>query len=139
MSGGVDVGKTHLAIAVARRWLARSRPAKFSLVPKLLDELREGYRPDAQIDYTARFDVFCNADLLILDDLGMESPTRWAQEKLDMIIDHRYINGLPLMITTNLGVRGLPERMASRLMRARGAHWVNLDAPEYRLKRKPRG
>ena len=40
------------------------------------------YRPDAEVPYDEQFDAVKNAPLLILDDLGTQSSTAWAQEKL---------------------------------------------------------
>ena len=40
--------------------------------------------------------------LLIMDDFGTQNATAWAQEKLFQILNYRYINRLPLVVTTNL-------------------------------------
>ena len=54
--------------------------------------------------------------LLILDDLGMEQGTPWAQEKLYQIFAHRYNLRLPMIITTsNEKLDDLPPSIASRL------------------------
>ena len=48
-----------------------------------------------------RFEEIRNAGLLILDDFGTQNATPWAQEKLFQIINFRYINKLPTVITTS--------------------------------------
>lgn len=136
LCGGVDCGKSHLAIAIARKWLERGLPARFIVVPQLLDDLRQGYHPDADMSYEQEFYNFKNVDLLVLDDLGMESSTNWAQEKLDMLVDYRYTNELPLVVTTNLGMSEVSARIASRLQREDFGKVVNIKAKEYRLWRK---
>ena len=40
--------------------------------------------------------------LLIIDDLGAERSTEFAQEQVFNIIDARYRSGKPMIITTNL-------------------------------------
>ena len=56
-----------------------------------------------------------------------------AQEKLDMLVDYRYTNELPLVVTTNLGMGEVAARIASRLQREDFGRVVNIKAEEYRL------
>lgn len=135
LTGDVDTGKTHLAIAICRRWLLRGIPAKYTYVPLLLDELRRSYNKEGEEAFDYRFDVLCSVPLLVLDDLGAERGTEWAREKLDTIVDSRAINGLALVVTTNLGMDQLPRRIASRLLRVSFGKVVFIDASEYRLER----
>lgn len=114
-----DLGKTHLGIAICRRWLDRGRPAKYAYVPLLLDELRKGFELEGEASYSARFEFYCNVPLLMLDDLGVESTSPWVNEKLDTILDYRLMNGLYLVVTTNLPLDEIPRRLSSRLTRGR--------------------
>ena len=133
---GTDRGKTHLAVAICRRWLQRGKPARYAYVPLLLEELRRGFREEGDRSYEARFDRFLNVPLLILDDLGTEHKTDWVQEKLDTIIDYRLMNGLSLVVTTNTPMDELHFRIASRLRRSPGSRVVFIDAPEFRKSKK---
>jgi len=134
---GADRGKTHLAIAICRRWLQRGKLARYAYVPLLLEELRRGFRGEGDSSYEARFDRFLNVPLLVLDDLGAEYRTPWVQEKLDTIIDYRLMNGLPLVVTTNKPIDELHFRIASRLKRSPGSRALSLDdAPEFRKTRR---
>ena len=135
LQGDVDQGKTHLLIAAVRCYLARGVSACYALVPELLDQLRNAYSPTSEVNYEYQFNFFKEVGLLGLDDLGMESPTRWAQEKLDMLIDYRYERRLPMIVTTNLSMNELPRRIASRLQRYLPEHRViTMRAKEYRLR-----
>ena len=138
--GEVDCGKSHLAIAICRQWLKRSKPARYVLVPIMLDELRRGYEREGAESYDSKLNLLYKVDLLVLDDLGTQTPTPWAMERLMMIIDYRYINGLPLVVTTNKDLTDLPgdneHRIGSRLMRFRDSRQIVIDAPEYRTWRK---
>lgn len=128
----VDRGKTHLAIAICRRWLERGRPARYVYVPLLLEELREGFSRTGDQSYQILFDFYLNVDLLVLDDLGTESQTPWVMEKLDTIVDYRAVNQLPLVVTTNKAMDELPVRIASRLQRVPFGKVVVISSPEYR-------
>jgi DNA replication protein DnaC len=142
LMGDVDRGKTHLAVAICKRWLASGKLARYAYVPLLLDELRRGFRGEGDNSYDVRFDQFLNVPLLVLDDLGVESPTAWVQERLDTIIDYRLMHELPLVITTNCAFPGshykspareLPLRIASRLKRK--GRIVFIDSPAYSRRR----
>lgn len=133
--GGVDRGKTHLAIAICRRWLARGKPARYIFVPLMLDDLRRGYDPDAERSFDRQFEFLMNVDLLVLDDLGAGKATKWAVEKLEIIIDYRYINGLPLVVTANSPIDEFSFRIASRLQRFQDGRVIVIDAPEYRTRK----
>lgn len=128
---GAGRGKTHLAIAICRRWLQKGKPARYAYVPLLLEELRRGFREEGDMSYEARFDRFLNVPLLVLDDLGAEYRTPWVQEKLDTIIDYRLVQALPLVITTNTPVDALPFRIASRLGRLPSSRVVFIEAPAF--------
>jgi len=128
-----DMGKSHLAAAVVNRWLERGIPARYALVPQLLDNLRRGYRDGADTSYEQVMDFYTDVPLLILDDLGMEAGTSWAMEKLDTIVELRAAKGLHLMVTTNKAFDELAPRIASRLQRFQPGECVAVVAPEYRV------
>ena len=79
-----------------------------------------------------RFNEIRNASLLILDDFGTQNATGWAQEKLFQIINYRYINKLPLVITTNLSLDDIEARFRSRLSDRELVTDVRINAPDYR-------
>ena len=115
LSGASGCGKTHIAAAIVNRLLDRGEPALFVVVPDLLDHLRSAYRPDAEVRYDELFERIRSAPVLVLDDLGTQSPTPWAQEKLFQLINHRYNERLPTVITTNIAPEHLDERLRTRL------------------------
>ena len=123
-------GKTHLGVATVRRWLMRGVLARYAYVPLLLDELRRGFRAEGDQSYERRFDFYLNVPLLMLDDLGVESSTRWVQQQLDTLVDHRLMNDLTTLVTTNLTMDELNFRIASRLQRRNGKVIV-IDAAEF--------
>lgn len=117
LAGEVDTGKTHLSVAITRRWLERGIAAKYTYAPLLLDELRSHFQDDGDYSYRRRYDFYLNVPLLLLDDLGTEYKTLWVQEKLDTIIDYRLMNNLQTLVTTNCTREELGFRIISRLER----------------------
>jgi DNA replication protein DnaC len=53
--------------------------------------------------------------LLLLDDLGVERPTEFSLKNLAQIIDYRYRNCLPLVVTSNFTLEELIQRSQNDL------------------------
>jgi len=138
--GGKGNGKTHLAAAAANHLIARGRPVLFVNVPEFLDWLRESYsRPsfdDTEGTFTRRFELVRDAPVLVLDDLGAESDTPWANEKLYILLNYRLEMRQPTMITSNLRFEDFPGRLRSRLGEVGFSVLVHNPAPDYRLRNR---
>lgn len=117
LQGTYGCGKTHLAYAVAAERVKAWWPVYVANVAEMLATLRRGF--DAG-DYEDRLETLRRVDLLVLDDLGAESMTPFALEVLYRIVDFRYRQRLPLVVTTNALLTeesgGLPGRLVSRLL-----------------------
>lgn len=131
LEGGYGCGKTHLAAAIANFAVGRGIPTLFITVPDLLDSLRFAFS-DPETTFEARFEEIRNAELLVLDDFGTQNATPWAQEKLFQIINYRYINKLPTVITTNLILDEIESRIRSRLQDDEMVRHVRISAPDFR-------
>lgn len=137
--GGYGVGKTHLAVAIAKyamEW--HNMTVYFAVVPDLLDHLRATFDPSSGAAYDERFAMIRNAQLLVLDDLGTENTTPWATEKLYQVINHRYIEQMPTVITSNVEPRKVDGRIMSRLMDHRRSRFIEIDAEDFRRAGDPR-
>jgi len=110
--GKAGTGKTHLAVKIAQE--VKSLRVRFIKVPRLLLELKsnfdgKGWENEQIIDRLA------NVDLLILDDLGAEKASEWVAETIFVLIDERYGNMRPTIITSNLSPDELVERLGDRI------------------------
>lgn len=131
LTGACGCGKTHLAAAVANAAVQNGVRTLFLTVPDLLDWLRFAYS-DADTSYESRFEEIRNVDLLVLDDLGTQNSTAWAQEKLFQILDYRYLRHLPTVLTTNLALAEIEDRIRSRLTDPDLVTVVKITAPDFR-------
>ncbi|MEM6528400.1 MAG: ATP-binding protein [Chloroflexota bacterium] len=125
-------GKTHLAAAIGNERLENGEMVLFITAPDLLDHLRSAYGRDAEASYSETFDRVRRADLLILDDLGVENPSEWSKEKLFQLLNHRYSERLPTVITTNTDIDKLDPRLRSRMLDMNVVQHVRITAPDYR-------
>jgi len=115
LGGPSGSGKTHLAAAIANQRLEQGCPVFYISTPDLLDKLRATYSPGSDMPYDEFFEQVRNAPLLVLDDLGAQSSTSWAKEKLDQLLTHRFNGELPTVIVTIVPVEQLEDRIYTRL------------------------
>ncbi len=121
-------GKTHLAAAIANTCLEAGAVVLFATVPDLLDHLRAAFAPDAREVYDQLFARMREAELLVLDDLGAQQSSPWANEKLFQLLNYRYNLGIPTVINANpKGLQTTDERIRSRLSDTGLVVTLNLD------------
>lgn len=132
IEGTYGCGKTHLAAAIGNERLARGDLVIFITAPDLLDHLRGTYGPHSEVGYDQLFERIRNAPLLIIDDLGAENATAWAEEKLFQLLNHRYSQRRPTVITTNVNLDTLDPRVRSRLLDESVIRRYVITAPDFR-------
>ena len=131
LTGPNGVGKTHLAAAIANSCIERGQAVFFVHVPNLLDDLRSTYAPTSEMSYSDLFEQVNEAPLLIMDGLGAQSPTPWAQEKLQQIFNHRANSKLPTVVTTAVDLAELDPYITARITNRRtGLVLAVAEAPE---------
>lgn len=110
--GGPGIGKTYLAFCIANELLDNMVPVIAISSIGLLNRIKETYNTWGKDGEVEIINNLKNASLLIIDDLGAENNTPWAKEKIYEIIDARYRDGKPCIITTNLDKEGLKHKLA---------------------------
>lgn len=132
LQGTYGCGKTHLAAAIGHEALRTGHNVLFITVPDLLDHLRNSFTPSADANYDETFERIKSSQLLILDDLGAENPSSWALEKLFQLLNYRYTNRLPTVVTTNIDLARIDPRIRSRLMDEDIIRRMVITAPDFR-------
>lgn len=131
LMGTYGCGKTHLAASIANFAVSMAVPTLFLTVPDLLDWLRFAYGSE-DITFEQRFDEIRNIRLLVLDDLGTQNATAWAQEKLFQILNYRYVNRLSTVLTSNQELKDIDPRISSRLQDPELVTRMQITAPDFR-------
>jgi len=116
--GPSGCGKTHLVAAIANYRIKNGHPAFYITTPDLLDHLRSTFSPNSEMPYDEFFEQVRNTPLLILDDLGVQSSTPWAKEKLDQLLNHRFSHQLSMVVVSIVPITELDERTHTRLVAA---------------------
>lgn len=111
--GPPGTGKTFLAFCIANELLNNMVPVIAISSIGLLNKFKETYNTWGDEGEIEIINSLKNADLLVLDDLGAENNTDWSKGKIYEIIDARYRDEKPCIITTNLTRDRLKKKFSS--------------------------
>lgn len=116
LHGPAGAGKSHQAALYLSLLLKSSNKyhGEWINIPKFLFDLRQLYsRKDIPREQSeeALVEKYSKVPYLVLDDLGVEKTSDWANLILYLIINERYENERPVIITSNLSVEELGEKM----------------------------
>jgi DNA replication protein DnaC len=114
-SGPSGSGKTHLACAIANHRISSGEPVFYIGAADLVDHLRSAFSPTSDTTYDELFEQVKNVPLLVLDDLTPGSATAWATEKLEQLLNHRFNTRLATVITTDVPLERMDERLRGHL------------------------
>ena len=108
--GGVGTGKTHLMASIANRLLDNGIPVLFDTFDGHLYKLKAEFDTRSEPRYLKRMQ---RIDVLMLDDIGKEKQTEWSQSIMFQVVNQRYENMLPIVMTSNLKTTELAEYFGS--------------------------
>lgn len=112
--GDVGAGKSHLAIGIHKEVKELGYSSIYLEMDKIMRIIKDTWSKDGNETEGEFFRVLQEVDLLIIDDLGAENNTQWAQEKLFSILNSRL--GKNTIITSNLSIDELEERYTHRIV-----------------------
>ena len=135
LTGAVGTGKTHLAVSIANHLMYEEViPVKFGNVTTLLSEVKSSYDKQATESEAEVINALSRVRLLIIDDLGKEKATEWSNNIIYTVINNRYENYKPTIVTTNLTIKELEqtigEATVSRLIEM--CDGVKVNGEDYR-------
>lgn len=95
--GNVGAGKTFYSACIANKLIEDGYTVMFSNFVTMIQRIQGETFKGLPI-----MDEISKCDLLIIDDLGVERDTEFMKEHVYNIIDTRYRNGKPIIVSTNL-------------------------------------
>ena len=110
LHGEKGTGKTKLAAIIANERARAGKPVLFASVPDLMADIRASFA-DGKTAETVR--TVKETPFLVLDDLGSEKMTEWVGEQLFCIVNHRYNEMLPTVVTSNYSPTQVIAHMAT--------------------------
>lgn len=127
LTGAYGLGKTGLLAAVANSLLEQGRGVLYIRVQDLFIEIQSTYRSDSQTSSRDKIQQAVNAPVLLLDDVNVANLTNDKREIMEAIVRGRDGNGLPSMLTTNLGLDEFYQAWGGRIADITAKmHWVKL-------------
>ncbi len=115
-SGGTGLGKTHLALAIFNVLVQNGYSVYYESARKVVKQLQNEHFGKSDSDLE---EELIRNDLIIIDDLGAEFETPFANAAINEIIDEVVLMGKPMILISNLNRTEFEarygERAASRL------------------------
>jgi DNA replication protein DnaC len=105
--GNVGTGKTLLAAIIAQEIIKRGRQVIFATVPEISKQLRSTFKNNSKITEAEILETLENAETLVLDDIGMEKPTRFVCSTICALLNERYNSRLQTIMTSNYRLKEL--------------------------------
>lgn len=100
--GNVGAGKTHAAAAMANHLMQEKLvEVLFLNMPSTVTRVKKTFDSPVKNEDKKIFDRMKEVELLIIDDLGVEKLSDWLSDQIYQIIDHRWQNHKPMIITSN--------------------------------------
>ena len=144
--GQVGSGKTHLTIAIANELMKDNIGIRYMQYREDIPRIKR--LATSEEDYTREINKYKNATVLLIDDLYKSAIGRGqygeylndADKRIMFeIINHRYFKGLPILISSECGMKqiiDLDEGVGSRILEMCKGHIVEIVGKEnnYRLK-----
>lgn len=109
--GNPGLGKTYLSHCIAKELLDQGYVVIYQTAADLIDTIRKA----KFVSNDPLLDCLYECDLLIIDDLGTENLTDFANNELFNLINRRLMDKKNHVISTNLSIKDLETRYSSRL------------------------
>jgi primosomal protein DnaI len=104
--GDFGTGKSYIIAALFNSLAKDGKQSVIVHVPELIREIKDSFDKD----YSERFEILMNTELLLLDDIGAEYLTPWARDEvLEPILQHRMDENLTTFFTSNFDFKGLEK------------------------------
>jgi DNA replication protein DnaC len=128
-------GKTHLSVAIMRSLVLNGlSDVLFISSPFLFLEIKNSFNSQDEHNTEKKIiEKYSSHPFLVVDDIGVEKVSEWANQIWYMIIDSRYSKMLPTVYTSNLTVGQIAEKIDPRIAsRLSSGIVINLDCKDYR-------
>lgn len=120
--GPVGSGKTHVMYALVGKILEPQDDygnskfkTKFWNMTELIHAIKRDFDVSAGEKHHYEDELMEYPSILFLDDLGAEKPTEFVAETIYLIINRRYNDMKPTIITSNFRLDGLADRVGDRI------------------------
>lgn len=109
-------GKTRLGASIANALIqihaerGEQIDVRYAVLVDLIEQIKETFDNDSKLKTKDVTDAVKNADVLVLDDLGVESDSTFVNQILYRLLNHRMTKELPTIFTSNIPVEELGQK-----------------------------
>jgi len=114
-TGSVGSGKTYELISALMAYndvKGQYGYAQFNTFGEIMRKIRTA---SYNGEYEEKYDIYKRCELLVIDDFGVENKTEFSLEFVYNIINDRYNNCLPMLISTNLTSEEITAQYSQRI------------------------
>lgn len=113
IEGTNGTGKTHLAAAIALQLIGEGIPVICKTSSDLLMDIKKSFDSEGAREHEV-LSIYKRVDLLIIDDLGKEQCSDWSMSTLYSILNDRYEDMKPTIVTTNYNADALVNALTPK-------------------------
>lgn len=115
--GNVGTGKTHLGCGILLHLLRAGRTnLRYSTVQSLVQRVKSTFDRGASESETQALAGFVEADLLVLDEVGVQNGTDFERNTVYAVINGRYERRKPVIVISNLNIDELTDILGERVV-----------------------
>lgn len=132
LAGNFGVGKTALAIAIARELINKQVPVLYLKLSEWISDLINATKEGG--DYQVAMDRACKIPVLMLDEFNAQRTTDHTLQAVGELVDYRNRHELPYLVITNFEQAVFEEAwgafITSRVNNA--CHWMDMGGAVFR-------
>lgn len=111
-------GKTRFAASLANNLMMNEKVSvKFSTSVQIIDEIKASWDKDYEVSEHQLLKDLSKAEVLIIDDFGIEDPKPWIMERFYQVVNNRYLSKHITIFTSNMDIDSLryDDRIKNRI------------------------
>ncbi|BAH82892.1 DNA replication protein DnaC [Candidatus Ishikawella capsulata] len=134
-SGRPGTGKNHLAAAIGTDLIMKGKTVIIVTVADLMSNMKDTFNNTNNLTEERLLNDFSKVDLLVIDEIGIQTESRYEKVIINQIVDRRSSSKRPTGMLSNLDYSGMSILLGERVMdrmRLGNSIWVRFNWDSYR-------
>ncbi|WP_343154273.1 DNA replication protein DnaC [Buchnera aphidicola (Aphis aurantii)] len=134
-SGRPGTGKNHLASAIGNYLILHGKSILLVTVADLMSNMKGTFSGSSNITEENLLHNLSSVDLLMIDEIGMQTESRYEKVIINQIVDRRSSSKRSTGMLSNLNHKGMKNLLGERVidrMRLGNSLWLNFEWESYR-------